>query len=854
MTIWLISGPGHVHPPSVAPAINGRLPMKIEVDSGKVSFTSGPFSLGPGRPALQIDGRPHPLRAAGSDHPNNLAWQSAQVELSLKIKPETRNRIRVTTHLHHRGRHPLVLNEVTLFAGRRLLLGSRPADVRILEQDAYVGRIRTPRQMHTGSDGLTALDGSSGAFSSQSLTVFYCPATHRALLIGFETVDRWLPRISARSTTTAGRESSAMDNVDGAANPSPRESKSSRPVRVPAFRQFTIEFDGGDYALEPGETLELGEFVIEGGTDPLSLLEAHGRRIKKRNRFADPIGPLANWCSWYPYRLGVTDERVLATARAARARHLHQLGLHFLQVDLGWQKDNIPSYFEENERFARGLGWLSAGLRNEGFELGVWVGVLCIAGSHPIAREHPEWLLRGPDGTPHNNYNWFWEPFCAIHALDVSHPGARQWLRENFTRLAGKGVRFVKWDFAGVITGKDLRLRHNPRLVNARAREAVRVAFRIAREALDSTGEEAVMIDCSATDYAGAGIAAVNYANLDTGNTGLGWRHLREVYTSFACHLFKHHWALLQPSCLVVGLPGTLEEARVRATVTFMGAGHVDLGDDLTTLPEDRWSVLLASLPPNDSPAVPVDLFHPIGTGTLTYLKMIKARQGKAAPVDPTGLPAPIESDPEGACVWAGRMEADWDSWHLVAVFNWDEPPAEEGSGVKLARRYQVAFTRLGLPAAARLWAYEFWSGQFLGLIPRPVRPAGSYRHPGDFAHPILESGPGVLDLGFHGPAVKLLVLRKPRPHPWPLGTSFHQSGGRELSGVKWDSRTKTLSGRLHRPPGESGFIMIACPEQSRRACPEPSAGAGGSSDGATTHRHPIIATDSVTNWSVTFP
>jgi hypothetical protein len=117
---------------------------------------------------------------------------------------------------------------------------------------------------------------------------------------------------------------------------------------------------------------------------------------------------------------------------------------------------------------------------------------------------------------------------------------------------------------------------------------------------------------------------------------------------------------------------------------------------------------------------------------------------------------------------------------------------------------------RLGLPASANLWAYEFWSGQFLGVIPRATLPAGLYVHPGDFTHPIQPSGPGWFDIGFHGPAVKLVVLRKPRPHPWPVGTSFHQSGGRELSDVKWNARSRTLSGRLLRPKGETGYIMIA--------------------------------------------
>lgn len=821
--------------------------MTVTLDAGQVIFHAAPFRLGPGRPALQLNGRPHPLRAQSAPA-NTARWASARVELRQTFRRESKSRLRVTSVLRHLGQTPLTLTEVVLWRTRRLSLGPAAADVRILEQNAYQGRVRTPRQMHSASDGLKALDGTTGGFVSQNLTVFHCPTSPAAVLIGFETVDRWLPHLTGRMTAAVGRPSDGLDNVDGAVTPADHVVATSTPPagRVPAFREFAVSFDGGDYQLQPGEILALGEFVIETGHDPLALLDAHGRRLKRRNRFADPIGPLANWCSWYPYRLGVTQELVLATAHAARARHLQQLGLRFIQVDLGWEKDNIPTYFECNERFSAGLGQLADHLRATGFELGLWVGVLCIAADHPVAQDHPDWLLRGPDGRPHQNYHWFWEPFSPIYALDVSHPGAQAWLRENFTRLADQGVRFIKWDFAGIVTGHDLRGRHDSRMVNARSREAVRTAFRIAQDALDSTGEKAVMIDCSATDYAAAGIAAINYANMDTGNSGLGWTHLREVYTSYACHLFKHHWALLQPSCLVVGLPGTLEEARTRATITFMGAGHVDLGDDLTTLPEDRWQVLLASLPPNDTPATPVDLFHPIKTGTLPYLNLIKAKETTDADASPAAqaardhaasIPPPVAGEPQGACVWSLPIKADWDAWHLVAFVNWTEAPAEPGSGVRLARRFQVEFARLGLDPRATYWAYEFWSGHHLGPVPRPLRPAGTYRHPGDFAHPIQESAPGLLDLGFHGPAVKLLVLRRPRPHPWPLGTSFHQSGGRELSQVHWNARTRTLSGQLHRPPDESGHITIATPEAGAHAA----------------RRLPLITTNEVTPWSMKF-
>src|SRR6185295_19032032 len=97
------------------------------------------------------------------------------------------------------------------------------------------------------------------------------------------------------------------------------------------------------------------------------------------------------------------------------------------------------------------------------------------------------------------------------------------------------------------------------------------------------------------------------------------------------------------------------------------------------------------------------------------------------------------EREPAGASIWVLPVQADWDKWTLVAVCNWTEPAVEAGSGVNLARRYQVELTRLGLPANAKLWAYEFWSGQFLGVIPRAKLKDEVYRHPGDFTHPMQE-------------------------------------------------------------------------------------------------------------------
>jgi hypothetical protein len=383
----------------------------------------------------------------------------------------------------------------------------------------------------------------------------------------------------------------------------------------------------------------------------------------------------------------------------------------------------------------------------------------------------------------------------------------------------------LKWDFAGKLTDPVLRGRSNPMVVTI-GLEALRGVMQELQTALDAgAGEKTVMLDCSGIDGAGVGIARVLYCAEDSGNSGFSARgHLQEIYTSFAVHLFKRRWAMLQPSCLIVGLPGTIDEARIRATATFMGAGQIDLGDDLATLPDERWRILTATLPPNDQPADIVDLWDSVHVGPIpcvdgTWETMFSSKE------------PPAQS---GANVWRLPVATSWDSWSAVALFNWGRTSAD---AVNLPVRVRVELTQLGFKTGDALWGYEFWSDQFLGVIPRGRSAPETYWHRGDLQRLLLDSDPGWLDVVFFGPAVKLLIIRPARKHPWPVATSFHQSGGRELSEVSWDGRKRMLSGNLLRPTGESGFLVIADPTDSP----------------LSVKRVPILASADVTPWSVQF-
>jgi hypothetical protein len=555
-----------------------------------------------------------------------------------------------------------------------------------------------------------------------------------------------------------------------------------------------VGFDGGDLQVAPSEALLLEDVLFLAGSDAWQLLEMYGDAVRDQHHIEILDRPPVTWCSWYPHRLSVSEDRILENAQIAVDR-LKPLGLKVFSLDLGWERDHLPGAFEENERFSHGLLWLSERLEALGFDLGVWKAPYTISEFDPISKEHPEWLIGDGSGSPAPYWTWFWEPYGKVFILDVSQVGAQQWLRKQIDSLHRRGVRYFKADFIGCLTHPLAKKRENRSVVCGGGLEASRIGAQIIREALPN----AQLLCCGGAEMPGTGHWPLFYTCNDTGNTGFQLMSFQQTnHIALSCHLFKNRrWGILQPSCLCVGLPGTLEEARVRATAVFMAGGQVDISDTLATLPEDRWQVLTATLPPLGISARPVDLFEPVyDAGAFDYAPSYKGEK-----------PAPNEHPP--GSVWHLHVETDWDTWELVGLFAF----SERKDAMQIAR-FVVPFERIGLQMAEQHWAYEFWSGQFVGTVPGKRANANGYGHPGDMQDLTVGDAPGMLDMAFFGPGVKLLCLRKKRFHPWVLGTSFHQSGGVELTGVTWNGETNALSGELHRPAGQMGFIAIAGAER----------------------------------------
>ncbi|OPZ30237.1 MAG: Melibiase [Lentisphaerae bacterium ADurb.BinA184] len=780
----------------------GTLAVSPEVSAGLAIR-----DLGPRVRFDNEEGAPRPVTASEAA----VTWTGDRWRMRTELLPCGPQSIELRSRLCCQSAG--VLNHVELLTGDAHLCEAEPGQVRVLTLSRYGGDVVAAVQPSpvctaaAGEPNQAAPAPVPATLTSENVMVVYDRGGRRALLIGFLSSERWQGRVSL--DVSAGN--------DG---------------------RLQVGFDGGDVHVEAGEQLALETVMLAWGSDPWRLLEQYADRVKERHGVTCPDLPPVSWCSWYPYRLGVSAERLLAEARIA-ARRLKPLGLGIIEADLGWERQHLPHVFEPNRRFARGLRWLSEELGRLGFALGVWKAPFTISALDSLTQEHPDWVIQGEDGRPVSVWTWFWEPHGDVYVLDLTHPGAQAWLRENCEALHRAGVRYFKADFIGMAADHRAKRRHDPRIVAGGGAEAARIGARLIRDALP----DALALNCGGPQMPGTGAWPLLYVCNDTGNTGLqSWEFARTNFRAAACHLWQNgRWGIIQTSCLCVGLPGTLEEARVRATAAFLSGGQVDISDTLTTLPEDRWAVLEATLPPLGKSATPIDLFEPVfHRQAADYEALCK------------GLPTAYKEreHPPGS-VWHLRLDHDGDAWDLVAVFAFDQVSGRERPELS---NFTVPLARLGLDPAASYWAYEFWSGQFLGVVPGGRANPDRYAHPGDWQDLVTPGPAGTLSLTFSGPAVKLLALRRPRPHPWVLGTSFHQSCGMELADVRWDPAACALSGVLCRPPGQSGHVALAVPDGWRVVSAEAEgcrAGVAPTAAGGT--RLSVVTAGERTGWRLRF-
>jgi hypothetical protein len=500
--------------------------------------------------------------------------------------------------------------------------------------------------------------------------------------------------------------------------------------------------------LRPGSSIGSNRLMIEIADDPYRALESYAAAVGTAND-ARTKSILNGWCSWFYTLSHVSQHEVMANTAFA-AENLKPYGLEYIQIDEGFQRWHGD--WEGNERFPNGMKWLAQQIRSHGFKAGLWISPYVIEEPTKLFHEHPEWLVKGRDGSPQRIGNW---PAGTAppadenpkkYCLDVTHPGGAKWLHDLVDTIVNDwGYEMIKIDFVfwSILAAERF---HDPTMSTA---AAYRKGMEIMRRA---AGDKCHILECGPGAITTGLIDSMRIeADVNYGFSDTAWEtyftHPASSSSAAAKRYYFHKRTWINDADHLCMDLLTDTESEAAATLIAFSGGNLFSGDRLTQLEPPKLEILKKITPSLGQAAVPVDLF-----------------------------------EHEMQYAFAMKVERPFAEWTLLAVFN---PDRKE----PVTRKFRL--DRLGLRPDGTYIAFDFWKQQ----LARELR--------GAEIEVTVEPG-----------SVTLLALHKRSGIPQFVSTDRHVSqGGVEIEDVHWDGATKTLSGTSTGPLHSAHDVFVYVPD-----------------------------------------
>lgn len=200
---------------------------------------------------------------------------------------------------------------------------------------------------------------------------------------------------------------------------------------------FSVEKDVEGLTIsEPYEMFDIVRVV--GGYDEVfdKYFAAMSLPAKKR------IDRLTGYTSWYNYFQKIDENIILRDLKGlSRARE----SVNIFQIDDGYEPF-VGDWLDYNGRdFPNGMKTIADAVHREGYLAGIWLAPFNVQrGKSRILKEHPDWLIRNPDGKPQLGC----VAWGGAYTLDIYNPEVREHLKKVFdTVLDDWGYDMVKLDF-----------------------------------------------------------------------------------------------------------------------------------------------------------------------------------------------------------------------------------------------------------------------------------------------------------------------------------------------------------------------------------------------------------------------
>lgn len=200
---------------------------------------------------------------------------------------------------------------------------------------------------------------------------------------------------------------------------------------------FSVEKDVEGLTIsEPYEMFDIVRVV--GGYDEVfdKYFAAMSLPAKKR------VDRLTGYTSWYNYFQKIDENIVLRDLKGlSRARE----SVNIFQIDDGYEPF-VGDWLDYNGKdFPNGMKTIADAVHREGYLAGIWLAPFNVQrGKSRILKEHPDWLIRNPDGKPQLGC----VAWGGAYTLDIYNSEVREHLKKVFdTVLNDWGYDMVKLDF-----------------------------------------------------------------------------------------------------------------------------------------------------------------------------------------------------------------------------------------------------------------------------------------------------------------------------------------------------------------------------------------------------------------------
>ena len=343
------------------------------------------------------------------------------------------------------------------------------------------------------------------------------------------------------------------------------------------------------------------------------------------------------------------------------SQYRNEYPISYIEIDGGYLSE-LPEW---GERFPRGLGWLTAKIKDEGFSPGIHLAPLAVRNPSRFLAQHPDWVLKDSGGRYVEAGR---DPKGGkLCRLDPTNPEVERWLEESLKFISTEwGFEYLYLDLHGYDSSPGSY--YNSKATRA---QVLRHGLSIIREVW---GVDKLIL--AKRCPLGPAIGLVDGMRMGQEKDDR-WEEVKLSLKNSLLRYFMHNrfWYNIAPSLFFPQNKNSfsLKELRVLATALGLGGGALVVEDDMAKLNLEQLSLLAKMLPAYGVAAVPVDLFEKEIPQTLVL------------PVSRGGM-----------------------SYTLIGFFNWGNRSAN----------LKLNLDQVGLKASDIPYhLFEFWEERYYGIV-----------------------------------------------------------------------------------------------------------------------------------------